>query len=543
MEQTLIDTLEIHNPFAQEQLKEGLLRWPSGLPQAKSRSAKFAALRKVAPPSPKEFALLHDAQKTLQPLLRDSTDTEKESYSQVCFQGSPWSGLNSIPYALIVLSLYKSYIVPAFSIMIPLLSWILPYIILKTFYTIPITFGEYTKLLWRLWNGQALPKTPEELASSSATAQNQPTDMMTQMRQLTQTGWTLFTVAQALWQPIQQARHFMRLDENCLTLGSSVICVKEVAMRLFNGWSQWLPSWLKQWISECPDNVREAFAFVLENPFWLRHTLRALGRFEVLVLLSARRDVVPAEFIRTSEPFLKICKFGDPAIPVESRSLSSVCLGGEQPHALLTGPNRGGKSSFMRGVLTNVKMAHAFGAAFAEAAQMNYFSWVADGLRLDDTPGETSMFEREVAFASGVLRKAGVVGGKGVAEAGLVLYDELFHSTNPPDATRTSETFCAHLWQKNCLSILSTHVYSLARNAPPNVQKLCVAAWKKKDKYKFSYTIQNGICEVSSVDLLLKQYGLLTESSSVEGKGGRERSCVFYLKNESLCPTRNDGTQ
>ena len=130
---------------------------------------------------------------------------------------------------------------------------------------------------------------------------------------------------------------------------------------------------------------------------------------------------------------------------------------------------------------------------------MTPFTWIADGMRLDDTPGEQSMFEREVAFGSAILQKSG---GRG-----LVLYDELFHSTNPPDAKRTSEIFCDSLWKKrNCVSIVSTHVYSLARESPAIVKKICVAAWKKNANYTFSYKIQQGICEVSSVDLLLKQF-------------------------------------
>jgi DNA mismatch repair ATPase MutS len=161
----------------------------------------------------------------------------------------------------------------------------------------------------------------------------------------------------------------------------------------------------------------------------------------------------------------------------------------------------------------NVVVAHCFGAAFAAKAQMTPFTWIADGMRLDDTPGKQSMFEREVAFGSAVLAKEG---GRG-----LVLYDELFHSTNPPDAKRTSELFCNSLWKKdNCLSIVSTHVYSLARSAPAEaVDQMCVAAWRSEQgKLLFSYKIQKGVCEVSSVDLLLKQFGLLGRVSPKENE-------------------------
>jgi DNA mismatch repair ATPase MutS len=117
------------------------------------------------------------------------------------------------------------------------------------------------------------------------------------------------------------------------------------------------------------------------------------------------------------------------------------------------------------------------------------------------------MFEKEVSFGSAILKKEGGMG--------LVLYDELFHSTNPPDATKTSTLFCKGLWKKeNCLSIVSTHVYSLAREAPESVKKLCVAAWRRPNgRFQFSYGIRRGICEVSSVDLLLKQFGLADPAS------------------------------
>jgi DNA mismatch repair ATPase MutS len=156
----------------------------------------------------------------------------------------------------------------------------------------------------------------------------------------------------------------------------------------------------------------------------------------------------------------------------------------------------------MRGILTNILLSHAFGCAFAEKAQMTHFSWIANGLRLDDTPGKQSMFEREVSFSSSVLRKK--------SGRGIVLYDELFHSTNPPDAIRSSQIFCNSLWKKaNCLSVVSTHVYSLAQDAPPLVKPICVAAWRDEDGFRFSYSVRKGICEVSSVDLVLRQYGML----------------------------------
>jgi hypothetical protein len=497
------------NTFTNEQISEAFTRWPTSLNTCVARSNSFKALKDklIEQPTSVEDTRLQliSIQKTLEslePLLRETSDVEKEGYSQVLFEGIPWSEINYLPYALVCVSIFKSYIVPAASIMLPLLSWILPYIFLRVVYNIPIEFTDYMNLLWRMWNGRPIPRTPEELMQPY---EEPVIDAGTRIKQILQNGWTIFTLGQALWQPIQQAKHFMKLDSDCLHLGESILKLKEESVVLYKSWKPWLPVWFLEWITMCPSDLRQAFAFVHDTPYWLIHMCRSLGRFEGLFLLAARPDTVPATFINSKRPILVLHDFGDPSIQMEKRILSSICLGakGTPSHAIVTGPNRGGKSSCMRGVLLNAMTAHVFGAAFAKKAQLSYLSWIADGMRLDDFPGTLSMFEREVSFASSILRKT--TGGNGI-----VLYDELFHSTNPPDAIRTSELFCNNLWKKtNCISVISTHVYSLARNAPEDVKTLCVAAKNNDGVLEFSYKLKEGICEVSSVDLLLKQHSIL----------------------------------
>jgi len=508
----IIQTLAIRNKFTVDQLKEGISSWPKNLKTCVKRAAVFESIQKKVCAEAVEggkggketkntLEKLTSLTETLEPILREATPTEKEGYSQIFFEGNPWSSINYIPFALVIVSVYKSYIVPAFGFILPLLTWILPYLILRTFYNIPIGLSDYSSILWRMWNGQPMPTTPDDLLNPPPLPQE---DAITQIKRLIQNAWTLFTIGQAMWQPIQQGIHFMRLDKEFINIGQSIVEVTIHSKNLFATWSEFFPKWFDSWVSECPSDSRQAFAFVLEKPFWLPHVFRAISRFEILYLLSSRPDVSSTQFISSELPVLMIKEFGDPSIPLESRITSSTSLGGKQPyHAIITGPNRGGKSSFMRGILLNILLSHCFGCAFAEKAQMTHFSWIADGMRLDDKPGKQSMFEREVSFASSILRTKG---GRGI-----VLYDEIFHSTNPPDAIRASDIFCNSLWKKkNCLSFVSTHVYSLAESAPLSLVKpLCLAAWNTDGEFNFSYTVQKGICQVSSVDLVLKQYKML----------------------------------
>ncbi len=508
-----MDVLTFPSPFAQEQWNESFQRWPKHTQEAIQRATLFRQCKHFCTDHPDkakqitdDLAIIHKAQEEIAPLLRESTEIESEGYSQVIFRGSPWSLLNTIPFALTCLSIFKSYIVPAMSVMLPLVSILLPYLLLRSMYNIPITFPQYASILWRLWNGQAIPRTPQELLQPSPPAQS--TDMTHQIKQWVQNGWTLFTMGQTMWQPIQQARHFIRLDSDCSDKGTILLNIVAASKRLVDTARSFFPSWIHEWIAQCPTNARQAFAFVLENRFWLLQLFRCLGRFEVLWTLANREDTVAVEFVQSKEPVLLLKGFGDPSIPLSKRVLSSIRLGGvkEASHAIVTGPNRGGKSSCMRGIACNVRLAHAFGAAFAEKAQMTTFDWIADGLRLADVPGEQSMFEKEVAFTAGILQKLKA----NPASRGFIVYDEIFHSTNPPDATRASQLFCSSLWSyRSCLSLISTHVYSLAKQAPSDtVKQVCLGTWvDEQGDYTFSYKLHRGVCTISSVDLLLKQFG------------------------------------
>jgi DNA mismatch repair ATPase MutS len=96
-----------------------------------------------------------------------------------------------------------------------------------------------------------------------------------------------------------------------------------------------------------------------------------------------------------------------------------------------------------------------------------------------------------------------------VAGIGLVLYDELFHSTNPPDGIRTAELFLKQLWNMpSVISVVSTHVFDLVESAPPVVKKICCNAKKVGDRIAFSYEVVPGVSKISSVTEIWNRFGL-----------------------------------
>jgi DNA mismatch repair ATPase MutS len=122
-------------------------------------------------------------------------------------------------------------------------------------------------------------------------------------------------------------------------------------------------------------------------------------------------------------------------------------------------------------------------------------------LKPDDLPGSKSRFEREIEFTSQTLKPSQPI---------MVLIDELYHSTNPPDAHRSCDIYCNQLWKKtNVVSVISTHIFEFVEAADKSVQRLCCPATIKNGTIDFQYGLQEGVCTISSVDSLLEKSGLM----------------------------------
>jgi DNA mismatch repair ATPase MutS len=125
-------------------------------------------------------------------------------------------------------------------------------------------------------------------------------------------------------------------------------------------------------------------------------------------------------------------------------------------------------------------------------------------LKPDDLPGSKSRFEREIEFTANTLK---------INDPILVFIDEMYHSTNPPDALRSCEIYSKLLWEKeNVISVISTHLFEFVENSGANIQKICCPATVDENgNIEFKYTLEKGICKVSSVDELLRLNGLITK--------------------------------
>jgi DNA mismatch repair ATPase MutS len=171
-------------------------------------------------------------------------------------------------------------------------------------------------------------------------------------------------------------------------------------------------------------------------------------------------------------------------------------------HTILTGPNRGGKSTFCRTIGLAVILAQSWGFAYAEKMRFRPFQSIYTVLEPCGKLGVLSTFEAEIEFAKQVLSTE--------ERPMFVMMDEIFHSTNALDGIAASRVFLQKLYSLNGVqSIISTHYTQLANEFAKDAQPLQLLTEEKENgDLKYTYKVGMGVSNKSSVMEILRERGL-----------------------------------
>jgi len=130
-------------------------------------------------------------------------------------------------------------------------------------------------------------------------------------------------------------------------------------------------------------------------------------------------------------------------------------LGDERRVLLITGPNMGGKSTFMRQTALIALMAHIGSYVPARRVVLGPLDQIFTRIgAADDLAGGQSTFMVEMTEAAAILHHA--------SERSLVLMDEVGRGTSTFDGMALAFAICRHLLEKNrSLTLFATHYFEL----------------------------------------------------------------------------------
>jgi hypothetical protein len=424
------------------------------------------------------------------------TETIEQVYMKPASYGA---FLNSWGWLIEFLLFWKTLFIPGFAVFTPFLIVILPYFLIHSVFGIQIPVGEYISLLKKMMLS-SVPKLPIGDEASP----------MAQVAKYAYLVMSLGVFLSNIWTQIQAAIHLRSvakdIRERGVNLLNYVSNAKKLAVLL--GDMEGLA---------CAESIQfneETTALGAYGQMY--NESRALARLRDWVaeidlrIGCARLKGICFPKALTGDFKLEIKSLYHPGVPFGKRVLNDIDLSN---HMLVTGPNRGGKSTLCKSVGLAIMTAQTWGFAWAKSMEFVPIVHFETALAPADTLGRLSLFEAEIEFAKHIL----TISDK--PQGAFVIMDEIFHSTNAHDGAEASLVFLNQLYSKSgsAGSIISTHYRELPDKLKDKAQTFCMEAFESQKGLTYTYRCIPGISTLSSVREILKERGLLPfEISSPE---------------------------
>jgi hypothetical protein len=161
---------------------------------------------------------------------------------------------------------------------------------------------------------------------------------------------------------------------------------------------------------------------------------------------------------------------------------------------IITGPNAGGKTTYVKTILTNIILSHTFGICYSIKSDIVLYDTIYSFMRLTDILGSKSYFEVEAEYCSKMIKEANQLYKNN--KKGLFLMDEPMHSTPPIEGMSTAYAVAEHLSKLDGIYlIITTHFHKLIileELYPDKFINISVDAIKKEIGFYFPYKIKKG---------------------------------------------------
>lgn len=267
-----------------------------------------------------------------------------------------------------------------------------------------------------------------------------------------------------------------------------------------------------------------AFSLLREVKDSFFSSIQTLGKLDAYVavakLIKEKQEhathakVCFVEYKQQDYPEIAIKDFWHPFLDQEKVVTNSIVLCA-QAHTqeipkdmIITGPNAGGKSTAIKGIVLNILLAQTFGFAFAESMSLTPFAKINTYMNISDSAAFESHFQAEMYRAQDLIK---TIKSLGKNQFSFIVMDELFTGTNPEEGEAAAVGVAQRLstYDKS-LCIFATHfkeMTKLEKETHGVMKNYKVTAFKRADgSFNYPYTLQEGISDQKiALDLLANE--------------------------------------
>jgi len=228
----------------------------------------------------------------------------------------------------------------------------------------------------------------------------------------------------------------------------------------------------------------------------LQRIAAAIAELDVLATFAERAATLNFSAPQFSdEPQISIKQGRHPVVEaqVERFTPNDTALNDAHRTLLITGPNMGGKSTYMRQVAIIALLAHVGSFVPAQQAVLGEIDQIFTRIGAsDDLASGRSTFMVEMTEAANILHNA--------TERSLVLVDEIGRGTSTFDGLALAYAIARHLLEKNrSYTLFATHYFELTRLAEEFAQlaNVHLAAIEHQHSIVFLHSVNEGAASQS----------------------------------------------
>lgn len=429
--------------------------------------AKYAANIELE----KKMMALKEHEKNVLWLFEDVDQNMEDLYNIVFFRFSLLRGFNHSGKVLTGYNIYRILLSPVIGILSPIIYFIIPYFIIVFKFKFKVSFKSYIKMIF-----QTMMVDPTSMFFSGSGN--------TKYFKAVSYAFSLFFYFQGLFNSVELSKSLYKISQILVNKVNGVIQYLKDAVDVINAlWSKEMATVFVNWqasedvLVESIDKLK-IIDFSLLSNFGeqlkqYKHLDKNLIRNIVsktyvldslMSMIKFKRDngLCYTDYIDGRGPLMTIDNIWHPCLDREKVVKNNFCLGCDKPNnAIVTGPNAGGKSTFVKTVLINILLSQTCCISNSQACKMTPYHYINSQISIPDCKGHESLFQAELFRCKNNLD---VIKNLPSNKYAFIIMDEIFNSTNVVEGISGAYAIAKKMSEyANSMVLFTTHFSYLTK--------------------------------------------------------------------------------
>jgi len=410
-------------------------------------------------------------------LWKDFSDETKQLFGMVYFQKRFLRFLNHNEFAMKIYNYYVIIFSPLYGILSPILMFLAPFVFLKYYFKTEVSLKLYFRLLKVAISG-IRNITKVDITQDTNISYTQIISVLV---------WLIFYI-HSLFSNIENAKNTNKICNIIHTKVNNISKLVREGYSLFeltandiNENTKLVPCEVKKVFNVLWKDIFDKQPTFYSNKGILLKTykdledkkeklldiMKYIGNLDVYLSLSKlmkNSNYCFAEYIEdTVKPSIKVLDMWYPVLEKKKSYVkNSITLGTLNPqNALITGPNAGGKSTFIKSLSLCVLFSQTLSIVPARVFSLTPFTIINTYLNIPDSKGKESLYEAEMRRA---LEQINKIKELNKDEFSFVILDEIFNSTNPEEGIGAAYAVAEEIASyKNSIALITSHYGYLSK--------------------------------------------------------------------------------